>query len=107
MNDSSWHLVRNIAKVSGFLGSANKPQPISDSEVKRILNQIEEKKTITSKVVLYTVGESVKINDGPFESFIGVVEEVDSEKQKLKIAVSIFGRSTPVELEYNQVSKTN
>ncbi|MFN7038831.1 MAG: transcription termination/antitermination protein NusG [Alphaproteobacteria bacterium] len=105
MNDETWHLVKNIANVKGFLGPNGKPQPVPENEVKRIFKQIEETAGSARHSVNYEIGESVKIIDGPFESFIGVVEEIDEEKSRLKVSVSIFGRSTPVELEYIQITK--
>jgi transcriptional antiterminator NusG len=106
MNDETWHLVKGIPKVTGFLGgNGNKPLPISDSEAESIFRQVEEGITAPKPSVVYDIGESVKVVDGPFESFVGVVEEIDEEKSKLKVAVSIFGRATPVELEYTQVEK--
>jgi len=105
MNDDSWHFVRNVSKVTGFLGSGVKPSPVSEAEVQPIFKQMEEGSVVTKKALTFEVGESVKINDGPFESFIGVVSDVDEEKSRLKISVSIFGRSTPVELEFSQVEK--
>ena len=105
MNDDSWHLIKNIPRVTGFLGSKDKPQPISDSEAQRIFKQVQEGIDKPKHSVAYELGESVKIIDGPFESFTGVVEDVDDERSKLKVSVSIFGRSTPVELEFVQVDK--
>ncbi len=105
MNDDSWHFVRNVSKVTGFLGSGIKPSPVSEAEVEAIFKQMEEGSVVTKKSLTFEMGESVKINDGPFESFIGVVSDVDEEKSRLKISVSIFGRSTPVELEFSQVEK--
>lgn len=105
MNDTTWHLVKNIPRVTGFLGSHGKPQPILDEEAERILRQMEEGVAAPKGMIDFEVGESVKVTDGPFESFIGVVEELDAEKGRLKVAVSIFGRSTPIELEYSQVAK--
>ncbi|MGZ4857640.1 MAG: transcription termination/antitermination protein NusG [Methanobacteriaceae archaeon] len=104
MTDATWHLVKAIPKVTGFLGSG-KPQPVSDEEVDRILNQIEQSKHSVTKNVTFEIGESVKIVDGPFDTFIGVIEEIDLDKNRLKVSVSIFGRSTPVDLEFAQVSK--
>lgn len=105
MNDETYHLVRNVPKVTGFLGANNKPSPIPDSEVNRILSQVEEGIERPQPSVIYEIGELVKVADGPFASFSGVVEDVDQERARLKVAVSIFGRATPVELEYGQVEK--
>ncbi len=105
MNDTTWHLVKNIPRVTGFLGNHGKPQPILDEEAERILRQMQEGVGSSKGVIEFEVGESVKVTDGPFESFIGVVEELDAERGRLKVAVSIFGRSTPIELEYSQVAK--
>lgn len=108
LNDDTWHLVKSIPKVTGFLGgSGNRPQPISEAEAERIFKQVQEGIGSTKPGVTFDVGETVKIIDGPFDSFNGVVEEVDTEKSKLKVAVSIFGRATPVELEYTQVEKAS
>lgn len=105
MSDKAWHLVKTIPKVTGFLGGEGKPQSISTSEAERIFRQVEEGLEKPKNTVSFEVGGSVRINDGPFESFVGVVEEVDEEKDTLKISVSIFGRTTPVELEFSQVEK--
>ena len=105
MSDESWHVVMNTPRVTGFLGSRNKPQPITEAEAKRIMQQMEEGIQRPQTVVDYEVGEQVRVTDGPFASFIGLVEDVDLEKSRLKVSVSIFGRSTPVELEFNQVEK--
>jgi transcriptional antiterminator NusG len=105
MNDDSWHFVRNVPKVTGFLGSASKPSVVSEAEVNVIFKQMEEGSVVTKGYLTFEVGESVKINDGPFESFVGAVSDVDEEKSRLKVSVSIFGRSTPVELEFSQVEK--
>lgn len=105
LTDESWHLVKTTPKVTGFLGGGGKPQPISDREAEAIFKQVKEGIEHPKSSVVYEVGESVKVTEGPFESFVGVVEEIDDEKSRIKVAVSIFGRSTPVELEYTQVEK--
>ena len=100
-----YHLIKNLPKVSGFLGSSDKPTPISDNEIKRILGQVTES-AITQKPGLnFEIGEKVKVCDGPFASFNGLIEEIDEEKSRLKVSVSIFGRATPVDLEFHQVEK--
>ena len=105
MTDETWHLVKDTPKVSGFLGTSGMPSPISELEAKQILDQLHEGVSKVKDIILFQVGETVKVIDGPFSSFNGLVDDVDAEKQRLKIAVSIFGRSTPVELEYSQVEK--
>ena len=105
MTDESWHVVKNTPRVTGFLGSRNKPQPISEAEANRIMTQMEEGVQRPLTLGAYEVGEQVRVIEGRFASFIGLVEEVDTEKSRLKVSVSIFGRSTPVELEFNQVEK--
>jgi len=105
MNDDTWHVVKDTPRVSGFLGSRNKPQAISEKEVERIMSQIEEGIERPTEQVYFETGEQVRVTDGPFASFVGIVEEVDNEKSRLKVSVSIFGRYTPVELEYTQVEK--
>lgn len=106
MNDETWHLVKSTPKVTGFVGgSATKPTPISEKEVQNILHQIQEGVEKPKPKVLFEVGEAVRVREGPFTDFHGSVEEVNYDKSKLRVSVSIFGRSTPVELEFGQVEK--
>ncbi len=106
INEDTWQLVKNTPRVTGFLGgSGNRPQPISDREAEQIFKQVQEGIESPRNTVEYDIGDSVKVTDGPFDTFVGVVEEVDEDRSKLKVAVSIFGRSTPVELDYTQVEK--
>ena len=105
MTDESWHLVKDTPKVTGFLGSSGKPSPISKEEAQAILSQVQEGVDKPKRSIIFEVGETVRVADGPFASFNGVVEDIDEEKERLKIAVSIFGRSTLVELGYGQVDK--
>ena len=105
LTDEAYHLIKNTPKVTGFLGSASKPQPVSEKEVQRIVGAIEEGVERPKTVVLFEVGENVRVTDGPFASFNGSVEQVDEERARLRVTVSIFGRATPVELEYSQVEK--
>ena len=105
MTDDTWHLVKDTPKVSGFLGPSGKPSPISEAEAQNILSQVQEGVDKPKRSIIYQIGETIKVADGPFASFNGVVEDIDEEKERLKIAVSIFGRSTLVELGYGQVEK--
>lgn len=105
MTDAAFVLIKNTPKVTGFLGADNKPMPISEDEAMRILNQVKEGVERPKPSITFEIGEQVKVADGPFASFSGFVEEVDEERSRLKVAVSIFGRPTPVELEFGQVEK--
>ncbi len=105
MTDAAFHLIKNTPKVTGFLGADNKPKPITDKEADRILNQVQEGVDRPKPSVMFDVGENIRVSDGPFASFNGVVQEVDEERARLKVEVSIFGRATPVDLEYGQVEK--
>lgn len=104
MNENSWHLVKKVPKVGGFLGSALMPRPVSEAEIKKLMNSVESGFAKFDKIS-YEIGQVVKVIDGPFESFTGVVEELDLEKSRMRVSVTIFGRETPLDLEFNQVEK--
>ncbi len=106
MNKDLYHMIKNIQKVTGFLGSRGTPAPVSTAEIDKILGNIKEGSLAPEPRLTFDIGEQVKVCEGPFASFNGLVEEVDEEKSKLKVSVSIFGRPTPIELEYNQVEKS-
>ncbi len=105
MTERGYHLISNVNRVTGFLGQPGKPIPMRDREVAAILNQVEEGAESPRSTIVFEIGEQINVTDGPFEGFSGMVEEVDAENSRLKVTVSIFGRETPVELEYMQVSK--
>jgi transcription termination/antitermination protein NusG len=105
LTDEAYHLVKNTPKVTGFLGTGSKPIPVSQAEVDRILNQVKEGVEHPKPAVTFEIGEQVRVADGPFTSFNGIVEEIDEDRSRLKVAVSIFGRATPVELDFGQVEK--
>ena len=106
MNKELYHMIKNIQKVTGFLGTTGLPVPVSDKEIDKILGNIKEGSLIPEPSISFDIGEQVKVCEGPFASFTGLVEEIDEEKSRLKVSVSIFGRPTPIELEYNQVEKS-
>jgi transcriptional antiterminator NusG len=105
MSDRGYHLISSINRVTGFLGPQGRPMPMRDAEVNQILNRVQEGEDAPRTLISFEIGERVKVNDGPFEGFDGMIEQVDDDHQRLKVAVSIFGRETPVELEFTQVSK--
>lgn len=106
MSDQIWHLVKDTPKVTGFLGGGNKPVPISEKEAARLITQLQEGIEKPRAAITFEIGEKVKVMEGPFATFEGMVEEIDEAKGRVKVSVSIFGRATPVELEYSQVEKT-
>ena len=107
MDNEIYHLIKNLKRVSGFLGSKGVPVPVSDKEIEKILGQIKDGVAQPKSGIEYAIGEKVQVVDGPFASFSGMVEDIDEEKLRLKVSVSIFGRPTPVDLEYNQVEKAS
>ncbi len=107
MDNDLYHMIKGIKKVSGFLGSKGIPVPVSDKEIEKILGQIKDGVAQPKSTIEYAIGEKVQVIDGPFASFSGLVEDIDEEKSRLKVSVSIFGRPTPVDLEYNQVEKAS
>jgi transcriptional antiterminator NusG len=106
MSNRGYHLVSSINRVTGFLGPQGKPMPMRDSEVNAILNRVEEGEAAPRNLIRFEIGEQVQVTDGPFDGFAGMVEEIDEPHNRLKVTVSIFGRATPVELEFTQVTKT-
>jgi transcriptional antiterminator NusG len=107
MTDKAYHLVNEINRVTGFLGPQGRPTPMRDAEVARIMNQVEEGAERPRSIISFQTGETVNVTDGPFEGFSGMVEDVDQDNSRLKVSVSIFGRATPVELEFAQVAKAS
>ena len=105
MSKDIYHMIKNIQKVTGFLGTTGKPAPVSEKEIDKIMGRIKEGTLAPKTQITYDIGEQVKVCEGPFSSFSGLVEEVDEDKSRLKVSVSIFGRPTPIDLEYNQVEK--
>ena len=107
MDDNIYHMIKNIKKVSGFLGSRGTPVPVSDKEIEKILGQIKDGVAQSKSTIDYSVGEKVQVVDGPFASFSGLIEDIDEDKLRVKVSVSIFGRPTPVDLEFNQIEKAS
>lgn len=106
MTDESWHLVKSVAKISDFLGEKSKPKALSESEVEKIFSRLESESQNKKAAGLYEIGEQVIVTDGPFDGFTGLVEEVDEEKARLRISISIFGKETPIDLSFTQVKKS-
>ena len=107
MNDNIYHMIKGIKKVSGFLGSKGIPIPVSDKEIEKILGQMKDGIAQPKSTIDYSVGEKVQVVDGPFASFSGLIEDIDEDKLRVKVSVSIFGRPTPVDLEFNQIEKAS
>ena len=107
MDNQLYHLIKNIKKVSGFLGQKGSPAPVSENEIQKIMGQIKDGVVQSKSVISYSIGEKVSVIDGPFSSFSGLVEDVDEDKLRLKVSVSIFGRPTPVDLDFNQVERVS
>ena len=107
MNDNIYHMIKNIKKVSGFLGTKGIPVPVSDKEIEKILGQMKDGVAQPKSTIDYSVGEKVQVVDGPFASFSGMIEDIDEDKSRVKVSVSIFGRPTPVDLEFNQIEKVS
>ena len=107
MDNNIYHMIKNIKKVSGFLGSKGVPVPVSDKEIEKILGQIKDGVSQPKSSIEYNVGEKVQVIDGPFASFSGMIEDIDEDKSRVKVSVSIFGRPTPVDLEFNQIEKVS
>ena len=107
MNDNIYHMIKNIKKVSGFLGTKGTPVPVSDKEIEKILGQMKDGVAQPKSTIDYSVGEKVQVVDGPFASFSGLIEDIDEDKLRVKVSVSIFGRPTPVDLEFNQIEKAS
>ncbi|MGI4775458.1 MAG: transcription termination/antitermination protein NusG [Janthinobacterium lividum] len=105
INDESWRLVKRVPKISGFLGSNGNPQELKDEDIQRIIKQLETEASGATSIKLYDVGEQIVVVDGPFDSFVGLVEEVDNEKQRLRVSISIFGKATPIDLNFTQIKK--
>ena len=105
LTDETWHLVRSISRVSDFLGARGKPLPISNAEVERIVKKVEDSANVSHHAITYEVGDAVTVCDGPFATFQGVIEEVEQEKERVKVSVSIFGRPTNVDLAFSQIEK--